>query len=91
MRGIDYWLLTVPIPGLQRTLDERYCHPLFKYRFYVQMWPEKAKCLSCTALMDIFEDHALLCHENPADFEHAPSARRRVPSCVTPSPQFIGR
>ena len=65
MRGSNYWLLAVPIPGLQQTLDGLHYCTLLRYCLGMQMFPEQDSCPCCQDPMDIFDDHALLCRQQP--------------------------
>ena len=59
MRGSSYWLLAVPISGLQQTLDGLHYRALLRYRLCMQMFLEQALCPSCEDAMDVFGDHAV--------------------------------
>ena len=65
MWGSSYWLLAVPISGLQQTLDGLHYRALLRYRVCMDMFPEQASCPCCQDTMDIFGDHALLCCRQP--------------------------
>ena len=66
LRGTSDWLLAVPIPGLQQTLEGRHFRALLRYRLCMQMFPPDARCSSCSSVMDIYGDHALLCRGDAA-------------------------
>ena len=66
LRGTSDWLLAVPITGLQQTLDGRHFRALLRYRLCMQLFPPDSTCSSCSASMDSYGDHALLCRGDPS-------------------------
>ena len=61
LRGTSNWLLAVPIPGLQQTLDGLHFRALLRYRLCMPLFPPDSTCSSCGASVDLYGDHALLC------------------------------
>lgn len=66
------WLLAAPVPNLHQTLPASSYRALLRYRLGMPLFPGGERCLRCSAVMDRYGDHALLCqqHTGTAGFIH---------------------